>query len=147
MEPIVIKGSPGGPEGKWEAVQAMQHEPFIFIQSCGSRWLGQEERDIAELLEVLANYRLRQEGFGGSYYTVNPCTWAHNPMWQWDSPPEVNKYVDGPRLYSCDGVVRFFGNFEKLSHVFNIDTNHKPTIDALIAAIENNVNVVETTPA
>jgi hypothetical protein len=49
------------------------------------------------------------------------------------------KYIDGPRIYAADGVVRFFGNFKDLSHVFTIDTNHQPTIERLKEAIGANL--------
>lgn len=140
--PIVIKGCP---RDKWEEVQAIQHEPFVYIMSNGSKWAGEEEDDVETLLNVLATYRLDYERFSnsGPFYSADPCTWAHNPEWNWEN--NVPKYIDGPRLYACDGVVRFFGNFLAVSHVFNIDTNDKPTIDALIAAIDANALIPETT--
>lgn len=138
----IIKGSP---REKWEEVQAIQHEPFIYIMSNGSRWMGEEEGDIDELLGVLAKYRLNYEMFGPSFYSVDPCTWADNPKCKRWEPltPENRHYIDGPRLYAEDGVYRFFGNFLEVSHVFSIDTNHKPTIDALVAAIEANKELAE----
>jgi hypothetical protein len=33
--PIIIKGTP---REKWDEVQTIQHQPFIFIQSNGSKW-------------------------------------------------------------------------------------------------------------
>lgn len=134
MEPRIIKGTPGGPEGKWDEVQAIQHEPFIFIMSNGSRWLGQEEGDVAELLDMMAKHKLTE--YFAPFYTVDPCYGVENPEWRRGSDQPL--YIDGPRMYAYDGVVRFSGNFETYSHSFNIDTNHKPTIDALVAAIEKN---------
>lgn len=143
MEPIIIKGCP---RDKWEEVQSIQHQPFIYIQSNGSRWAGEEEGDIAELLDTLAKYRLDYDRFGLSFYTVNPCAGVSNPdalSWEPDSPTNRH-WIDGPRLYSCDGGVHFFGNFLEVSHVFSITTNHQPTIDALVAAIEANRLLPET---
>ena len=127
-EPHIIKGCP---RDKWEEVQAIQHEPFIYIKSNGSRWMGDEEGDISELLEVLAKHELDSRMFNHDFITVDPCEGVRDPH-------VYGKWIDGPRLYECDGVYSFFGNFVDVSHVFNIDTNHKPTIDALLAAIEAN---------
>jgi hypothetical protein len=135
--PRIIKGCP---RDKWDEVQAIQHEPFIYIQSNGSRWAGEEEGDIAELLETLGKYRLDYERFPGKFYSVDPCAGVRNPDAQpWEPDSADNRHwIDGPRLYEADGVYGFFGNFLEVSHVFNIDTNHKPTIDALISAIGAN---------
>ena len=130
----IIKGAAGGPDGKWEEVQEAQHEPFIFIQTNGSRWRGEDPGDVAELLDVLGKYKLRDDGF--AYYEPDPCRGVENPDWYFGSDAE--KWIDGPRMYAEDGVFRFHGNFDELSHAFCIDTNHKPTIDALVSAIENN---------
>jgi hypothetical protein len=141
--PRVIKGAPGGPDGKWEEVQAIQHEPFVYIMSNGSKWAGEEADDIAELLAALATHRLDDERFDSSFYSVNPCQGERNPAYCAfeKSGPTNQAYIDGARMYECEGVYRFFGNFLGVSHVFHIDTNHKPTIDALIAAIEANKNL------
>jgi len=128
----IIKGAAHGPDGKWDAVQAIQHEPFIYIQWNGSRWLGQEEGEITELLEVLANHKLGDF----HYISENPCHGVENPDWCMGSGKP--HYIDGPRMYAVDGVFRFCGNFETVSHAFGIDTNHKPTIDALAAAFARN---------
>jgi hypothetical protein len=110
--------------------------------SNGSRWAGEEAGDIDELLDVLGTHKLDRERFDNGFYTVDPCEGVYNPDFKYNS--DLPQWVDGPRMYSCDGVVRFFGNFENLSHVFNIDTNHQPTINALMKAIENNSLVQET---
>jgi len=131
--PIIVKGAPCD---KWEEVQSIQHEPFIYIMSNGSKWAGEEPDDVAELLQVLGNHALEFERFHHSFYSANPCHWAHNENYT----PENGqpRYIDGARMYQCDGVFRFFGNFLEVSHVFHIDTNHKPTINALVSAIEQN---------
>lgn len=131
----IIKGCP---RDKWEEVQAIQHEPFIYIQSNGSRWAGEEEGDIPELLETLAKYRLDSDRFE-HFYSENPCYAELNPhAIRWEPWTKENPhYIDGRRMYEVD-TVHFFGNFECVSHVFRITTNHKPTIAALIAAIDAN---------
>jgi len=141
--PIVIKGSPGGPDGKWDVVQAIQHQPFIYIHYNGSHWAGEEEDDISVLLDVLAKYRLDDYWLPG--YSVDPCYGIDNPNCKrWEpSTPDNPSFIDGPRMYECNGVYRFSGNFANLSHAFCIETNHKPTIDALVTAMQNNPNVVE----
>jgi hypothetical protein len=130
----IIKGSP---REKWEEVQSIQHEPFIYIQSNGSWWAGEEEADIPELLDVLGKYRLDSEMFKGKFITINPCYFAYG-----DPSKGEPEYIDGPRMYAAD-VQTFFGNFEAVSHVFHITTNHQPTIDALTAAIEANKFIVD----
>jgi hypothetical protein len=140
----IIKGCP---RDKWEEVQAIQHDPFVYIMGNGSKWAGQEEDDIETLLDVLAKYRLDVERFGPEFYDINPCTGIRNPKAPNFGPddPANPHWIDGPRLYACDGVYRFGGNFLNLSHGFSVDTNHKPTINALIAAIEANKNLPEST--
>src|SRR5882672_8475198 len=69
-EPRIIKGCP---RDKWEEVQAIQHEPFIYIQGNGSKWAGDVEDDVDKLLEVLAKYRLDYDRFGLEFYDINPC--------------------------------------------------------------------------
>lgn len=132
--PQIIKGCP---RDKWEEVQAIQHEPFVYIKSNGSRWLGDEEGDIPELLEVLRTWKLDSRMFHHGFITVNPCQGIPDPH-------AHGKYIDGPRLYSCEGVHSFFGNFVEVSHVFSIDTNDAETIAALTSAIEANAGKLIT---
>ncbi len=130
----IIKGCPSE---AWDKAQAVQHEPFIYIMSNGSRWAGAEAGDIAELLEMLSKHPLDVERFGPDFWNVNPCEGVINPDWTYEA--KVPHYIAGPRLYSCDGVVRFFGNFLTYSHGFNIDTNDAETIAKLQDAITRNV--------
>jgi len=128
----------GTPRDKWEEVQAIQHEPFIFISSNGSRWYGEQPGDIAELLAALGKYALDVDRFD-SFCTVDPCSATVNPKWMPLASNTEPQWIDGKRLYEANGVCRYFGNFSDYSHVFNIDTNDKPTIDALDAAIKANL--------
>ena len=134
--PKVIKGNPCD---RWDDAQAIQNEPFIYVMSCGSKWAGDEPNDVSVLLDMLAKHPLdpRFEYREPHFYTVDPCEGVVNP--QYGEVEGAEHWIDGPRLYSCDGVVRFFGNFLTYSHGFLIDTNHAPTVEALIAAINANV--------
>jgi len=130
----IIKGCP---RDKWDEVQAIQHEPFIFIMNNGSHFAGQEEDDIADLVRMFTTHPLdaTYEEYGG-FETVDPCEGVDNPDRQFGS--SVPRWIDGPRFYACDGVVRFGGNFLTYSHGFSIDTNHAPTIAAIRDAIAEN---------
>ena len=132
----IIKGCSGGKDGKWDEVQAIQYKPFIYIQYNGSHFPGgtQDVQDVEALIKMLCTYRLISYFSGRKAYSINPKTGVQTGMGKW---------VDGPRIYACDGVVRFLGNFERYSHAFCIDTNHKPTIEALITAIRANGRVKE----
>lgn len=137
IAPIVIHGAPCD---KWADVQAIQHLPFIYIMSNGSRWAGEEPDTVANLCEVLKTEPLDVRMFKSGFYSTGPlCDAKANPAWSYQSAGGVARWLDGERLYRADGVVRFFGNFANLSHVFNIDTNHAPTIAALRELIDANV--------
>lgn len=133
---IIIKGHSSGPDGKWDEVQAIQHQPFIYISYCGH----QDDNGIQELLDMMAKHRLEIDW---EVAVINPCHAADNPAWHHGCDPSIERWIDGERMYAADGVVRFHGNFEKYAFAFGIDTNHKPTIDTLMAAIENNRLVTE----
>lgn len=129
----IVKGCP---RDKWEEVQAIQHEPFIYIMGNGSKWAGEEEDDLPELLTVLATHPLdpRFETF----YTINPCEGIKNPDYcPWERGNTEPAYLNGPRFYQCEAA-RFFGNFLTISHGFSIDTNDPATIEQLVAAIQAN---------
>lgn len=86
------------------------------IISNGSRWAGQEPATIAELLNVLERHPL-------------------DPIWApFVHPSEV------------DGDTRFVGNFQTISHVFNIATDDPYTRDALMTAIAANIARPDYTP-
>jgi hypothetical protein len=127
LEPRIIKGCP---RDKWEEVQAIQDDPFIFIQSNGSHWMGEEEDDVDGLVKMLESHPLdpRFETF----YCVDPCRGVEDPN-------RRGHYINGERLYRVDGVHDFFGNFLEYSHVFSISTNHKPTIELLTRLIDANM--------
>ena len=96
------------------------------IQSNGSRWLGQEPDSVETLLEVLGREPLDPtlEEFGNFIDELDrPATWPDEKV-----PPE----------FEGKGMTRFFGNFAKLSHVFNIDTNDPEVVRGLTVAIRDN---------
>lgn len=126
-DPIIIKGYPCD---KWDEVQSIQHEPFIWIQSVG-RWDGERD-EVQALLDVLPAWKLDYRMFDDKFVSTNPCHWAYG-----DPSKGEPKYIDGPRMFEAEVTV-FFGNFEEMSHVFRIYTTHTPTIDALSAAIQRN---------
>ena len=82
------------------------------INSNGSKWYGEEPDNIEKLMEVLKEEPLdrRFEAFGDFCY-----------------PSE-----------GLPGNIRFMGNFFRLSHVFNIDTNDIGLIKKLARAIDLN---------
>ena len=128
----VIKGCP---RDKWAEVQAIQHQPFIYIHHNGSKWAGEEPDDVQSLLDCLKAHRFNAKDWDTGF-TDNPCEGIYNPDFQrgGDQP----QWIDGPRMYACDAV-RFSGNFEDVSHGFCIDTNHAPTISALKSALAANI--------
>ena len=82
------------------------------IHSNGSKWAGEDPDTIEQLIAVLGREHLdpKFELYGG--------------------------FIQ--RGESWPGV-RFFGNFENLSHVFRIDTDDPQVIQVLTTAIEANV--------
>lgn len=130
MNATVIKGNWND---KSEEVYEAQNKPFIFINSNGSRWMGEEPGDITELLEALTSYKLREDYH---YISVNPCRGVINPEWRYESAEP--HYIDGDRLFNAENVYCFSGNFDDYSHVFSIYTNDPETIEKLTSAIRKN---------
>lgn len=130
-------------KGDWcdksEEVARAQSGPFIFVNSNGSKWAGQEPDSVKELLDVLELEPLdRSFERYGNFITLNPCEGVRNPDWCYGSPSGVEPWIDGKRIFAVDGVAHFFGNFFKLSHVFSIYTNDADTISKLTKAIRAN---------
>jgi len=83
---------------------------MIVIHSNGSKWRGEELDSIEKLLNVLEEYAL---------------------------DPSFEDY--GNFIFDADRVVvRFWGNFYELSHVFSIDTDEDALITRLTTAIRAN---------
>lgn len=80
------------------------------ITSNGSKWAGQAPDPVSVLIEVLAREPLDRtfEKYGN--FAIN----------------------------EGNGIVRFFGNFLTVSHVFNIRTDDPELVATLIAAIKAN---------
>jgi len=98
---------------------------MIDIQSNGSRWAGEEPATIAELLEAL------------QVETLDPSFEDYGNFVESDR--DLMSYITGKPIYPDNPrVVRFFGNFATVSHVFNIDTDEPEIISSLSAAIRAN---------
>lgn len=120
---------------KTDEVFSSQHDEFVFINSNGSRWVGQEPGDIAELIDTLENHPLDVARFGDAFIQHNPCRGI---------AIGGGKYVDGPQIFEVD-TVHFWGNFVGLSHVFSIYTNSPSVINSLECAIRANLEKQQVT--
>lgn len=90
------------------------------IMSNGSKWAGQEQDTVEQLIEVLKTNDLDLRRFG-AFGSI--------------SFEENNGYSD--RDFE-EHNIRVHGNFAKLSHVFNITGTYKK-LQPLINAIESNI--------
>jgi len=116
-----------------------EHGTVTWIKSNGSKWAGQSVDDLDKLIEVLEKEKLEKSFFGifeveekTADGTKVVCRYSRtpineNPRWlaPWDN------------LWP-EGTVRFFGNFERVSHVFNITTNEPSVIKVLTEKIKAN---------
>jgi len=116
-----------------------KHGTVTWIKSNGSKWAGESVDDLDKLIEVLETEKLERRCFGifekeektadGTKvvrrYSRNPIN--ENPRWlaPWDN------------LWP-EGTVIFGGNFENVSHVFNITTNEPSVIQVLTEKIKAN---------
>lgn len=96
------------------------------IISNGSKWAGEEPDTIDQLIEVLKVEVL----YDGFFFKKKEY---------WDKP-EGKKFlwVVLCPIYKEDGLYHFFGNFERVSHVFNIHTDEPEVITKLKVAIMAN---------
>lgn len=94
------------------AARGLDAKKMTTIKSNGSKWAGQEPDSVEYLLKVLNDEPLDRtfENYGNFVY--------------------LNEN-------NLETVV-FFGNFFRISHVFNIETDDESTIENLISAIEAN---------
>lgn len=123
--PTIITGYPSD---KWDEVQSIQDQPFIYIMSNGHG--RNDPDDLQYLLDLFSREPLDMTM---PFITENP----HISRREYDEDGE-SKWVDGDRMYEADGVYSFFGNFSNYSHVFNIHTNHRPTIRVFKEAVKAN---------
>ena len=94
------------------------------IHSNGSKWNGQKPDTIDQLIEVLKTETIEEHFFFKFKKRFGDGTF------EWVVGCPIDKI--GKNEY------RFFGNFERLSHVFRIDTTDKAVIAKLKTAIVNN---------
>lgn len=90
------------------------------IHSNGSKWAGETPDSIEKLIEVLGAYDLNLRDFSRNGFLSF-----------------INDNGYGNRDYE-EHEVNLFGNFNKISHVFNINGTYKtlrPVIDAIDANI------------
>lgn len=92
------------------------------VDTNGSKWNGQKPDSISKLLKVLASNTLREDFFEKGYY---------------GSGQNKKKLTSCP-IYKHNGMYRFFGNFEEVSHPFLIETNDDKVISQLKVAIQKN---------
>lgn len=105
---------------------------FTINQSNGSKWAGEQPDSIETLIEVLGREPLDSsfERYGNFAYQT-PCHADYD---------DAGKIIDGaPMFPEHEGVWAFFGNFENLSHVFDIVSNDPKVIEPLRAAIAANL--------
>ena len=95
------------------------------INSNGSKWAGESPDSINKLIEVLKIETIEERFF--HKYRTNKNSIKKNPIYLNFCP--IKKTKEG---------FRFFGNFEKLSHVFDIETNDPKVIKKLSQVIINN---------
>lgn len=93
----------------------------IEILSNGSKWAGQEPDSIEQLIEVLKTNDLDLRSFAAFGFI---------------SFEENNGYTE---IDFEEHNIRIYGNFAKLSHVFNIKGVYKD-LQHLINAIESNIS-------
>lgn len=132
----IIKGSWAEKEAE---VRAAQSAPFVFINSNGSKWRGEQPDDIGLLLVTLNHYSLDPafEKFG-NFITLDPCVGVANPKFNHGDGNSEPQWIDGQRIFEAEGVAYFHGNFYALSRVFSIYTNDAETIQKLTDAIRAN---------
>lgn len=102
------------------------------IISNGSKWAGQEPDSIEDLIKVLEEYTI-DERFFAKYGVDRDGRYTSNEdsIYEYKNHNPINNRT-------LEGFYLFFGNFEEISHVFNIETNDKEVIDKLVKAIKAN---------
>lgn len=92
------------------------------IHSNGSKYMGQKPDSIAKLVSVLKAHPISKDFF-----------FKRHKIYE----DRIEKYSLCP-ITKENGVYRFFGNFDGVSHVFNIQTTEPKLISTLKGAIMNN---------
>ena len=94
----------------------------VIVKNNGSTWGGQPMSSIPQLIQIMKKEVIEESFFSnfrkryGSDERVQMC----------------------PIINEGNGWFRFFGNFENLSHVFDIRTNNPEVIQKLRDAIKGN---------
>lgn len=101
------------------------------IESNGSRCAGEAPDTVEQLIELLSREPLDPsfERFGNFILTeLRHCIFLGR-----------DQYIEKDLMYpESPGMVRFWGNFHELSHVFQIDTDEPEMIERLTNAIRAN---------
>jgi hypothetical protein len=96
---------------------------LLDIKSNGSKWMGEEPDTVDVLLWVLAENQLDPVFAPFISDADAPGYWCH----------DLNPYG------GIKGVVHFFGNFARLSHVFSVFTNNPFVVTKLRKSIKENL--------
>jgi hypothetical protein len=95
------------------------------IRSNGSKWAGESPDTLDDLITVLGTHALaaKFEDYGNF---VMKCTTTYLDA------------LNGAGANLAPHALHFWGNFEELSHVFDVLTDDQEVIDRLVAAIKAN---------
>lgn len=93
------------------------------IHSNGSKWYGEKPDSINKLIQVLETETIEEHFF--QKFSVK----AEHGKLNWFNHCPIREE---------NGITYFFGNFERVSHVFNIETTSKHLIQRLSEAIKAN---------
>jgi len=118
----------------------LTEKPVTIVISNGSRWQGEGPYDLGHLIDVLKKYKLEKRFFGKTNLGTDK-----KPIWGPRSPLTFNPYKKWEFLVEL-GFKKFFGNFERLSNVFNIYSNDPAVIEPLTKAILENEGWKEYSP-
>src|ERR1022692_4485831 len=114
---------------KGQTLKFSESKVKTIVVSNGSKWFGQAPDKIEKLLEVLKT-EVIEERFFAKYKKFYGDKWNFITL----CPISKQHPLSGGR----DKHYTFFGNFEGVSHVFNIETNDPALIEVLKAAIMAN---------
>ena len=101
IKPEIVMGAPCD---KWDYVQSIQDNPFIYIMSNGFY-----REDLNQLFIVLSKYRLNER-----FKLIENDLVEGSPSYDWLNGKSEVRFDLGKPLYKNKGVTRFFGNFKKL---------------------------------
>lgn len=102
----------------------LQTKPMTRIISNGSKWNGQKPDSINKLIDVLAKHPIDED-----FFSKEKDVRLFGVAYKWVVLCPISKE---------DGVYTFFGNFEDISHIFNIKSTDRAVIAKLKKAIMDN---------